>query len=116
MKKKIRNVDNFESQKPMAGDTFAPCKATTRAENFTFQALQFQNTGVYHNGLYWCFYEVNFIRSVALFDQDKKSNTCSEALGSDRCYMDRPHGLSVKDYFEVFHVVHKRYIQNSSGW
>jgi hypothetical protein len=52
--KKIRNVDNFESQMPMAGDMLASCKVTTRVENFTFQALQFQNTGVHHNGLYWC--------------------------------------------------------------
>jgi hypothetical protein len=58
------------------------------------------------------FYEVNFLRLIALFDQDKESNICSEALGSDRCYTDRPHGLSVKDYFEVFHMNHKRYIQN----
>jgi len=96
MTKKIRNVDNFESQMPMAGYMFAPCKATTRWKNFTFLALQFQNTGVYHNGLYWCFYEVNFICLVALFDQDKEPNTCSEALGSDLCYADSPHGLSVK--------------------
>jgi hypothetical protein len=34
---------------------FASCKVTTRAGNFTFQALQFQNTGFHHNGLYWCF-------------------------------------------------------------
>ena len=53
--KKIRNVDNFESHMPMAGDMFASCKATTRAENFAFQAPQFQNTGVHRNGLYWCF-------------------------------------------------------------
>lgn len=110
--KKIRNVDNFASQMPMAGDISAPWRVTTRKQNVTFQALQFQNTGVYQNGLYWCFYEVNFIRLVALFVQDEESNKRSEALGSDRCYTDRPHCLSVQEYFEVFHMIHKRYIQN----